>query len=183
MYRVAPFSHVLELSDVLKKSWIISKEYEPPFGHAEEVSLRVFAKRVNIDLERAVQELGTKGIKADPGDSLLKIAKTNGTSPMNIFQAIKKFEVAPAPASADAKSPGFTADMVDEKFAGTRVGRKTLAEMIQQTGADPAKVKERLAKNKVEMKDSDTFHDAADKRKVTPMEILKVILVENYELK
>ena len=48
---------------------------------------------------------------------------------------------------------------------------------------DQDKIRERLANNKVEMKDGDTFHDAADKRKVTPMEILKVVLVENYELK
>jgi hypothetical protein len=33
------------------------------------------------------------------------------------------------------------------------------------------------------MKDGDTFHDAADKRKITPMEILKIVLVENYQVK
>ena len=185
MNRVWPVTYVLELSDYLKKSWIISKEYEPPFGHAEEVSLRVLAKRVNIDLEKAQKELKARGIQEDPGDSLQKIARVNGTSPMNIFQAIKKFEAPPSPtaAPAEAKAPAFTADSVDEKFAGTGVGRKTLAEMIQQTGADPARVKERLAKNKVEMKDDETFHDAAGKRKVTPMEVLKVVLVDGYELK
>jgi hypothetical protein len=187
MNRIWPVTHVLEFGDYLKKSWVISKEYEPPFGHAEEVSLRVLAKRVDIDLEKALSELKAKGIQADPGDSLQKIAKVNQTSPMLIYQAIKKFEVASTPfiaaAPAESKGPVFTPDLVDEKFAGTGVGRKTLAEIIQQTGLDPAKAKERLTKNKVEMKDGDTFHDAADKRKVTPMEVLKVILVENYELK
>jgi hypothetical protein len=72
---------------------------------------------------------------------------------------------------------------VDEKFAGTGVGRKTLAEIVQQTGLDQAKVKERLAKNKLEMKNDDTLHAIAEKRKVTPMEVLKVVLVEDYELK
>jgi len=185
MYRVAPFHYILELSDVLKKSWIISREYEPPFGHAEEVSLRVFAKRVNLDLEKAIQELKAKGIQVDSGDSLQKIAKVNGTSPMKIFQAIKKFEVV-SPLTGDVaetKTPAYTADSVDEKFGGTGIGRKTLAEMIQQTGVDPAKVKERLAKNKIDMKDDETFHDAAGKRKATPMEVLKVVLVENFELK
>ena len=104
---------------------------------------------------------------------------------MNIFQAIKKFEAAPfvAAAPVGAKAPGYMADSVDEKFAGTGVGRKALAEMIHQTGADPAKIKERLAKNKLEMKDDETFHDAAGKRKVNPMEVLKVVLVDGYELK
>jgi len=182
MLRVWPVTMVLDLSDYLKKSWVISKEYEPPFGHAEEVSLRVFAKRVNLDLEKSLQELKARGIQADPSDSLQKIAKVNGTSPMLLFQAIKKFEI-PAEAPAQAKGPLFTPDLVDEKFAGTGVGRKTLAEMIQQTGVDPAKARERLARNRVEMKDGDTFHDAAGRRKVTPMEILKVVLVDDYELK
>ena len=185
MNRVWPVAPVLELGDYLKKSWITSKEYEPPFGHAEEVSLRVFAKRVNLDLDKSLQELKARGIQADPGDSLQKIAKVNQTSPMLLFQAIKKFEVAAVPdtAPAEAKGPSFTPDLVDEKFAGTGVGRKTLAEVVQQTGVDPAKAKERLARSKVEMKDGDTFHDAAGKRKATPMEVLKVVLVENYELK
>jgi hypothetical protein len=185
MYRVAPFSYLMDLSDVLKKSWIISREYEPPFGHAEEVSLRVLAKRVNIDPEKALQELKAQGIQADPGDSLQKIANQNQTSPMLIYRVIKKFEAAPSLTSspAETQGPGFTPDLVDEKFAGTGVGRKTLAEMIQQTGADRAKIKERLARNRIEMKEDETFHDAAGKRGVTPMEVLKVILVENYELK
>jgi hypothetical protein len=185
MNRVWPVTPVLELGEYLKKSWITSKEYEPPFGHAEEVSLRVFAKRVNLDLEKSLRDLKAKGIQADPGDSLQKIAKINQTSPMLLFQAIKKFGIAAVPdsAPAEAKGPSFTPDLVDEKFAGTGVGRKTLAEVIQQTGVDPAKAKERLARNKVEMKDEDTFHDAAGKRKATPMEILKVVLVENFELK
>lgn len=181
LYRAAPFTYLLDLSDALKKSWIVSKEFEPPFGHAEEVSLKVLAKRVNIDLEKAIQELGAKGIKADPGDSLQKIAIANQTSPMNIYRAIRKFEIAPAPDRA--KPSRFTPDLVDEKYAGTGVGRKTLADMIRETGADPARVKERLAKNRIEMKAGETFRDAADKRKVTPMEVLKVVLVDGYGLK
>jgi hypothetical protein len=182
MFRVAPFTYLLDLGDALKKSWIISKEYEPPFGHAEEVSLRVFAKKVNLDLGKAMDELKAKGIQADAGDSLQKIATTNGISPMQLYRAIKRFE-APAPDATGARGLAFTPDLVDEKFAGTGVGRKTLGDMIRQTGLDPAKAKERLAKNKVEMKDEETFHDAAERRKITPMDLLKVVLVENYELK
>lgn len=182
MFRVAPFTYLLDFGDALKKSWIISKEYEPPFGHAEEVSLRVFAKKVNLDLGKAMDELKAKGIQADTGDSLLKIATTNGISPMELYRAIKKFE-ATAPHLAGAKGLAFTPDLVEEKFAGAGVGRKTLGDMIQQTGLDPAKVKERLAKSKIEMKDEETFREAAEKRKVTPMDLLKVVLVENFELK
>lgn len=181
MYRMAPFSYLLVLSDYLKKSWIVSREYEPPFGHAEEVSLRVLAKRVNLDLEKSMQESRAKGIRAEEGDSLQKIAKANRTSPMMIYRMIKKFEVASA--SADAEGGAFTPDLVEEKFAGTGVGRKTLGEVIRQTGVDPAAVKERLAKSRMQMKNEETFHDAAARRKVTPMEILKVVLVENFELK
>jgi hypothetical protein len=181
MYRVAPFTYLLEWSDLLKKSWIISREYEPPFGHAEEVSLRVFAKKVNIDAEKALAEVKARGIQADPGDSLQKIAEKNRTSPMLIYQVIKKFEGISAP-PAETKGAGFTPDLVDEKFGGTGVGRKTLGEIMQETGADRSRVKERLTRNKIEMKEDETFHDAAGRRGITPLEVLKVVLVEKYEL-
>jgi LysM repeat protein len=54
------------------------------------------AKRQNLNLEKVLQELEAKGMKAKPGDSLQTIAAKNGTTPMLIYRDIKKFEVAPS---------------------------------------------------------------------------------------
>jgi LysM repeat protein len=47
-------------------------------------------------LDKVLQELEAKGMKAKPGDSLQTIAAKNGTTPMLIYRDIKKFEVAPS---------------------------------------------------------------------------------------
>ena len=34
-----------DLGGYLKNLWIISRDYEPPFGHAEQVGLKTFTKK------------------------------------------------------------------------------------------------------------------------------------------
>jgi hypothetical protein len=96
LFNVPPFQYVLEFGDILKTSWIVTKEYEPPFPRAEGVTLSALAKRQNLDLDKVLQELEAKGMKAKPGDSLQTIAAKNGTTPMLIYRDIKKFEVVPS---------------------------------------------------------------------------------------
>lgn len=179
VYKVPPLNYVIDLSSYLSAQWIKSKEYEPPFGHAEQVSLKTFTKRTNIDFNEAMSELRTQGIKIQSGeDSLDKIAKANKTSPMKIYVLIKKLEKAPSV----EKKTAYTPESVEERFAGTGVGRKTLAEICKEIGVDLSLAKERLRSNGVEMNENETMKDASAKRKVNSIDLLKVILVENYKL-
>jgi hypothetical protein len=84
IYLLPPFYYVITFSDFLKSSWVTSKEYEPPIGHAELFSLKAFSRRMHIDLSKAVQELKSNGIilNDDGTESLETIAKKNKTSPM-----------------------------------------------------------------------------------------------------
>ncbi len=85
-----PFNYIIDLSDHLKQAWVRSPEYNPPFGHAEDVSLKVFAKKTDIDLHRAVKELRDRGISFNSVEDKLKdIAVRNGIRPMDIYIAIK----------------------------------------------------------------------------------------------
>jgi hypothetical protein len=176
---VPPLNFIIDLTEFLKEQWIISKDYEPPFGHAEQVSLKTFTKRMDIDFEKALAELREKGIKVESGEeSLDKIAKTTKTSPMQIYAMIKKFEQG-KPAE---KMVTYTPELVEEKFSGTGVGRKTLAEVCKEIGADINRARESLRKNNIEMKDDEMMKDGATRRQVNPVDLLKVILVENYKL-
>lgn len=40
--RLLPLNYVLDFNKYVQASWIVSKEYEPPFGHAELLGLKVF---------------------------------------------------------------------------------------------------------------------------------------------
>lgn len=179
VFKVPPLNYVIDLSKYLSAQWISTKDHEPPFGHAEQASLKTFTKRVNIDLNDAMAELKAQGIHIQSGEeSLDRIAKTNKTSPMKIYALIKKLEKAPPV----EKKAIYTPERVEEQFTGTGVGRKTLAEICKEIGMDISQAKERLRNNGVEMNDNEMIKEAATRRNVNPMDLLKVILVENYKL-
>jgi len=179
MYQVPGIKQVLDFSEYAKTLWVKSKEYNPPIAHAEQLSLKNFAKKMNIDLTPATAELNKNGIKvADADDLLSKIAKNNQTSPVNLYLLIKKFETA----ATGAKSASYTAEMVDERFAGKGMGKKKLAEVCREIGMDLDQAKERLAKSQVPASDEETIQDLAGKIKVSPMDVIKIILVENYRI-
>jgi hypothetical protein len=178
IYLIPPVNYVIEFSEYLKKSWVVSKEYEPPFGHAEEISLKVFTKKMSIDLDKALIELKKKGVVVeDVKDSLAKIARANRTTPMKLYMIIKKHEQKREP----AKRRVYTPEMVEEVFAGTGLGRKTLSQICKELGVDINHAKEKLSKNNIRLKDDDTLKEAANSHDIYPLDILKVILVDNYK--
>ena len=135
---------------------------------------------MNIDFEKAMQELKEKGIKVEGGEgSLEKIAKANDTSPLQLYMIIQKCEQA----QEVVKQGAYTVEIVDEKFSGMGIGKKTLAEMCKEAGVDLAHAKENLLKNKIEMKDDETLKDAATRHNANPIDVLKVILVDNFKPK
>ncbi len=176
LYRVPPLGFALDFGEYLKSSWA-GEDAEPPISHAEQLPLKTLAKKMNIDFNLAYRELREKGIRLDNGaEPLEKIAKRNGTSPMKLYGMIKKYEKP----EEDPEQDRYTPEKVEEKFAGTGIGMKSLAAICKQTGMDMAQAKERLAKNQIDMRDGETLKEAAAVYNLTPMEILKIILIENY---
>ncbi|MGB5310224.1 MAG: DUF4405 domain-containing protein, partial [Arenicellales bacterium] len=83
---IPPASWVIDLNSWIKGSWVTSPELEPPFGHAEESSLAGISRKMNIDLEKGMQELETNGIKfTGKKDTLENIARSNNATPMHIY--------------------------------------------------------------------------------------------------
>ncbi len=66
---------------------------EPPYGHAEESSFRVFLRNVGMDPVAAKANLENSGIAiADPEARILDLARDNGRSPQELFEIIKGTE-------------------------------------------------------------------------------------------
>lgn len=61
--KILPLGLLIDLNNYIKDSYLKKQGVEPPFGHAEEISLKVLAKRLNIDLIPALEELKREGIK------------------------------------------------------------------------------------------------------------------------
>ena len=60
---------------------------EPPYGHAEESSLRVFLRNVALDTNRAKDNMKAAGIVVDdPTTAVIDIARANGVSPQQLYE-------------------------------------------------------------------------------------------------
>ncbi len=192
VYQVPPLSYVLTLNNTIKMAWVVDKDHEPPIGHAELLTVKSFAKKMQIDLARATAVLNQNGIQFADHESLAVIAKHYDRSPLEIYQLIKPLEgtavvmvASTAPAEGlmhaslqlPAQSPVYTDELVEERFEGRGIGRKTLAMITQENGLDLAIARKKLAARQVAMKDDETLKDAAARAQTAPVELMKIIFV------
>lgn len=203
IYKTPPLSYVLELNDWIKDSWVKSPDDEPVISHAELLPLKNFLKRVDIELEPALAELKKQGITVSgPDQKLLDISRNNGKSPAAIYKLLKPLEgktadqtpaipvvpaaqqpskpvspVAPAGARPMPATQLWTAELVQQQFEGTGVGRKTLAVICQEQHLDQAAIVKKLAARKISATPDATLKKLGDESGELPIELLKSILV------
>jgi len=168
-------SYLLDLNEFVKAAWIVQDEYEPPFGHAELLSLKVFTKKMEIDLDKAVNELEAQGIIIEnPEQTLEEIARDNETSPMNIYLQIKKFEPRPEPLSDQSYTPESV------EFSGTGIGNRSLVAMCERAGVDTSQALARLQAAGINTVGTKTLKVIAEENHLDAMDVLKIILIEQY---
>ncbi|MDD3449740.1 MAG: DUF4405 domain-containing protein [Gammaproteobacteria bacterium] len=167
-----PVDWIFDLNDAAKNAWITAPEYEPPFGHAEEATLEVLARRSFIDPERARETLRAAGVDLlGPRASFGEIAHRNGTTPMALFMRIAPLAEPPPPPAE------YTPEAVEERFTGTGVGRKSVAELCAETGTDPALALQRLRAAGIKAAPEETARNLADRHGLQPIQVLQVMLI------
>ncbi|MBF0268308.1 MAG: DUF4405 domain-containing protein [Alphaproteobacteria bacterium] len=127
-----PFTQILAFNEVLRNSWSTGADAEPPFGHAEEVTLQSLADKMRFDAQEALDALRDAGLHAEgKSSSVRQIANANKRSPSEIYAII----AAKARKGGQAGGPtDMTAQDIDAKFAGTGMGRKTVAQAAADAG-------------------------------------------------
>jgi len=117
LFNIPPMSTVIDFGESIKET--AAKKYgEPPYGHAELSSLKLFAKKTSLDLQAAKQLLIDAGIQGvEDNITLGELAKLNKTNPKALFAIMKQAEIKTEQAAAFPDSPpaGF--------------GQKSLAEI------------------------------------------------------
>ncbi len=115
VYSIPPVSWVFELNETVKDAWITRPELEPPFGHAEEISLKAITRRMELDYAQAVASLNKAGLVFKGEDSLDTIARQNGMTPMAVYSLFSQYKKkGPQP-----QFSGMTLDELEAYFAGT----------------------------------------------------------------
>ncbi len=177
VFYVPPVSWVFDLNETLKDSWVTRPELEPPFGHAEEVSLAGISRRMGLDLEQAMGALASKGLRFNgPQDSLEEIALMNATTPMAVYEVIRIYE------KPDDLQPvqQMTVAEVEDRYAGTGLGRRSLSEVCESIKLAVNICAQRLAVKGFEIGTEEKLKQAAERYEINPIDILKMLLVTDY---
>jgi hypothetical protein len=180
IWSLPPLVYIAQWGQGIKDSWVTSPDLEPPFGHAELASLKVFCKKQQIPLDAAMAELRKAGFSVDnPQRTLAEIAQSKNAAGMSVYTVIKKLEAKP-----EAVKPGatWTAEKIEETFTGTGLGQKTVGQIIDDLKLAPDIVYKRLELIHIEAKSEDRLKNLAEKHNTTPIKILTAILVEDGQL-
>lgn len=170
-FEVPPMSSVINLSESIKNG--VSEKYgEPPYGHAELSSLKLFSKKQGLDLDQAILLLKKADIQFnDSKDTLATIAKANKLSPQEVYNIIK-------PAAANKTAEG-TISFPDSPMTG--FGNKTIGAVCSEFDLMFRDIQRGLAKKGVKVEAEMTIKEIAAANDKEPMAIFEDIHALVYE--
>jgi len=118
-FQIPPMSSVIRFGEKITREANM-KYGEPPYGHAELSSLKTFASRLGLDLNRSRRLLEKKGIKVEnETETIREIAEKNGITPRRLFEVIKP------------KLPSGTDSRVLPEKPAAGFGKRSLADFCQ----------------------------------------------------
>lgn len=125
---------------------------EPPYGHAELSSLKVFAKRVNLDLDLAKQIMETRGIYVENDrQTILQIAEENNLNAKKLYEIMQPAVISAPEGSGfpDAPPPGFGRKTLEEISAEYTLQLQLILSALENKGikAEPAESLKEIAEN------------------------------------
>ena len=161
IYLIPPFSIILNIGENIKVS-LSDQLGEPPYGHAELSSLKLFCKRVDLSIEESIESLKAAKVKfSSESESLKSIAAENNLTPQQIYDLIKP------------KLSGLPDD------ARPGLGRLTILLFCKEYSVDRDRVSKILEEKKITFTDGTTIKKIADSNNTTPSKLYSIIK-ENY---
>lgn len=121
--RTPPLNYILTFNNWIKESWVKTPADDPPFGHAELLSLKGFCKKMYIETGEALRELRQAGLTVtDENSTIEQIARANRLTPAGVYQLIKKLEKPDTPHQAAVQPPpGMPAVISGQKPAAMQM--------------------------------------------------------------
>ncbi|HDJ28183.1 MAG TPA: DUF4405 domain-containing protein [Proteobacteria bacterium] len=165
LYNLPPMNYVLQLGEHF--TTVANKKYgEPPYGHAELSSLKMFCRKMNIDPAQAEKKLAAAGIKMKGvEESLLEMARRNDLSPQKLFDFFK--DAVRVPEAGDAflfpenPSPNF--------------GNKTIEDICERYDLPLLEVMDKLKRAGLKARAGDTVKEISSSNDRNPMSIFEII--------
>ena len=164
---VPPFSWVMSLNDHFKDAGA-EKYGEPPYGHAELSSLKTFAKKMDLDLEKSMELLHQARYTVENSETTLAaIGRKYNIPPRSIYETIQ-----PA-VMASAKRAKSGAKMPESPPPGT--GNLTLADLCTQFKLNMKLVSRELKKAGIQASEELTIKKIATSNQINPTDLYERI--------
>ncbi len=169
-FQVPPMSTIISISDSFKKS--ASEKYgEPPYGHAESSSLKMFAKKVSLDLAKSIELLKAADITISSDTETIKsIALKSKTSPQQIYMIIKS--AVTTESAVSEKITGYSSFPASPKPGW---GKMTISEICDDYNLNPEKLLHKLTENGITVDLTDTVKEVAAANDIEPMAVFEAI--------
>lgn len=140
-FQIPPMSTIITISQTIKTHG--SEKYgEPPYGHAELSSLKLFAKKEQLDEEQALELLKSAGLSVeDSKESLKDIATRNSVTPQQVYDIIKSAKIeeennenAFNVTFPDMPRPGFGNKKLEEVCAEYNLDKESIVAGLEGIG-------------------------------------------------
>lgn len=151
-----PFSWVMNTHETLRNSWLPTQVKPAPFGHAEELSFRDLANKMQFNVDEAIERLKSKGMVIISEDQTLReISDLNKTRPAHIYSIM-----APTP----YPDPGRTINRkkggdIQAGTKGNGLGRQSVGDVAVSLGVNVDDALSRLSSIGIEAQENDLLRD------------------------
>jgi predicted DNA-binding ribbon-helix-helix protein len=157
---------MLALSDLFKD--VAAETYgEPPYGHAEQSTLKSYCKKMGLNLEETIQKLNAAGYSIESSALQIKqIATQNNVSPQQLL----------LPLTSPHKSPESNSNgklKIPDDLSG--VGRLTLLTLKQQYNIDIPKIIASLKAKGISLDESTKLKEIAEAQDISAHDLFDQI--------
>ena len=164
-YNIPPMSTILHISESIKDSAAVTYG-EPPYGHAESSTLKMFAKREHLDLDKSLELLKEAGIQVNGKDDILKdIAHANNRSPQQIYEIMKP--------ALNTDQEENVARFPDAPESGW--GKKKLSDACDEYGLDLSNILKQLGDKGLVAEAEMNIKDIAAANDMDPMGVFEAL--------
>ena len=162
-----PFRSILDLNERIKTSWAASPTSQPPFGHAELVSLESLCLKTGVKQGTALANLKRHNITFKDEHQLLRdVALANNMTPNAVFRAMTG-GAQPARGKAGrgiSKQKSSGSPVAAQAFrmpCGRGLGKKTLIDLCRELGLDPNQGRQALSRAGIQARDDQILKEIA----------------------
>ena len=164
-YNIPPMSTILHISESIKDSAAVTYG-EPPYGHAESSTLKMFAKRENLDIGKSMELLEEAGIQVNGKEDILKdVAGANNRSPKQIYDIMKP--------ALNTDQEENVASFPDAPESGW--GKKVLSDACDEFGLDLDQIVTKLGDKGLVAEAEMNIKEIASANDIDPMGVFEAI--------